>query len=444
MPLSLLRLMEKMEGRLLSGDTGGEVTNFVIDSRRIAPGSLFFALPGETTDGHDYVATALGAGAAAAVVERTTFTAPPMDGTVILVENTVDALAKAGSLAREYLYHIPMVAVTGSCGKTSTKEFLRAALSPLGTVGATPGNLNNHLGVPMTLGSFSANEAVLVVEMGMNHPGEIEFLARMATPQVGVITSICPVHLEGVGSLEGVREAKGELLDHIISGGCAVVPASEPLLVLRAQAHDLKVITFGLNEGTFAVSDPSITLDGSTYTLTTPEGTFTVTCPAGGTHQALNSAAALAAAFSLGTPPELAIEALKSASLPGERSRLEKIGGITLFNDSYNASPSSMEAVLNMVRESWQGPFHLLLGEMRELGVQSPMYHKNLGVLAAGTGASSITYVGNYGNDFQAGVLEAGACCTLVGDAVTAAPLVSAQLSAGDLLVVKGSRGVHL
>ena len=415
-------------------------TRLAIDSREVTPGALFFALPGERTDGHRFVGAAFERGASAAVVEREP--GEPMPGPCLLVESTKRALWEAGRMVREDLDRVRLVGVTGSCGKTSTKELAAAALGFLGKTTATQGNANNDLGLPLTLARFDGDERFGVVEMGMNAFGEIDALASVVKPEVGIVTSIFPAHLEGVGDLDGVRRAKGELAAHVRRAW--IVPATEAWLQELGRERGLRVLTFGADPpADFRVLSLTQAPDHSVLRFTSPAGELEARIPVPGAHQAHNALAALAAVFALGEPLEPAILGLEEARLPGARSRLLRIAGVNVFDDCYNASPGSMTAVFGWLAQVRTGAVHLVLGDMLELGETAGRLHQELGAAAAALSPESVFYVGAHAADFARGLARPGhftACATPEEAADELVP----RLAHGDWVLVKASHGVGL
>ncbi len=412
----------------------------VIDSRRVRPGDVFVALPGSNTDGHRYVPQAFLAGAAACIVREVPSGA---SGPCLVVEEPRRAMHRAGAILRETLSGVRMVAITGSCGKTSTKEFTAAALRVFGKTTATEGNANNDLGVPMTLSSFDGSEAFGVVEAGMNAFGEIDFLSSLIRPEVGVVTSIFPAHLEGVGSLDGVRRAKGEMAAHVADAW--VVPHSEPYLVELGRRRGLRVFTFGVQEGaSFRLEGSEFRPDSTMARIRCPDGeALAVEVPAPGEHQALNAAAALAVAYALGLDLRVAARGLSMAQLPGARSRVFSIGGVTFLDDSYNASPGSLEAVFAWVAKMRTGDVHLVVGDMLELGSQAADLHRQAGRNAARLDPRSVFYVGEHAPDFLAGLNLPDRFFHCRSPEEAADQLIP-RLAHGDWVVVKASHGVGL
>ncbi|PKN47417.1 MAG: hypothetical protein CVU59_02960 [Deltaproteobacteria bacterium HGW-Deltaproteobacteria-17] len=415
-------------------------TRLVIDSREVTPGCLFFALPGERTDGHRFVGTAFQKGACAAVVQQPPEGEPP--GPCLLVESTRSALWEAGRMIREDLERVRMVGITGSCGKTSTKEFAAAALGFLGKTTATMGNANNDLGLPLTLSRFDGDEQFGVLEMGMNAFGEIDALSSVVTPEVGIVTSIFPAHLEGVGSLDGVRRAKGEMAAHVRK--VWIVPDTEPTLIQLGRDRGLRVLTFGWTEGAdFRVVSLECGQEHSDLRLSCPAGEFDARIPVPGEHQAGNALAALAAVHALGQPLEPAILGLEEARLPGSRSRILRVFGITVFDDCYNASPGSLAAVFGWIDKVRTGPLHLVLGDMLELGDESPRLHREAGVEAARLAPASVLYVGKQAASFAEGFGSRDHLTTCASPEEAADELLP-RLAHGDWVLVKASHGVGL
>ncbi|MBN2725227.1 MAG: UDP-N-acetylmuramoyl-tripeptide--D-alanyl-D-alanine ligase [Deltaproteobacteria bacterium] len=410
-----------------------------VDSRTCEPGNLYFAVAGERADGHDYIQNAFENGAVAVVVEKDT-THP--DHPIFKVENSLKALGKCGANIRNSMENCKFIAVTGSCGKTSTKEILGTVFSSVGTAFSTKGNLNNHIGVPLTLGQHSGDEKFSVIEMGMNHFEEIDYLATIVRPYGAIITSICPVHLEGVGTLDGVREAKSEVIDHILPGGFVCIPAGESYLRKKALENKLRILTFGEKDADFTVSDCFVSLNKTDFILNYPSGRLNVSIPLPGKHQALNTAAALAAAYATEIEIDSLIQSLEKTVLPGSRSSVENHCGITVFNDCYNSSPDSMRNVCEMV-EGLRGYLntHFLLGDMLELGSESEKLHILVGEYVRKCNPETVTWVGKMGYAFQNGL---GMDAFLTEDLYEAAENVVKNLSSGDLLVIKGSRGINL
>lgn len=412
---------------------------FAIDSRHLCPGDVFVALAGQKTDGHHFVPQAFAAGASACIVRDVSH---PNLGIHLVVEDPRTALYRAAKAIRATLFAVRMVAITGSCGKTSTKEFTAAALQAFGTTTATEGNANNDLGVPITLSAFRGSEKFGVLEAGMNAFGEIDFLSSLIQPEVGVVTSILPAHLERLGSLDGVRRAKGEMATHVQKAW--VVPASEPYLIELGQRYNLHVFTFGIESiADFRLEHCDLNTDTTHAVCTTPEGRIEILVPAPGEHQALNALASLAAVYAMGLDLHTAAYGLAMARLPGARSRLFSIGGVTFLDDTYNASPGSMEAVLAWVAKIHSGHVHLVVGDMLELGEHAHDWHRHIGIRAAELAPQSVFYVGEHAKAFALGLNlpERFVHCQTPEEA---ADQLLPRLAHGDWVVIKASHGVGL
>lgn len=361
---------------------GGRVTT---DSRQVKslPGCVFFALPGDRFDGNDYAEQALADGASAVVVSRLpagmTTDDPQVAGeepVYFLVEDTLDVLQEMAAHHRDVL-GLPVLALTGSNGKTTTKELIVRVLGTKYRVAATRGNLNNHIGVPLTLLSFTEEDDIGVVEMGANHPGEIDRLCRIARPDLGLITNIGRAHLEGFGGPEGVRKAKGELFDFLATGGRTVFfPTDDP--VLRDMVSERT--GFGAQVG-YTLKDFGLAVDNQApERLVLSSGTDRISTQMTGGYNASNVAAALAVGDYFGIDPQQALAAVASYEPDNNRSqvkRSEKGTGNVLYMDAYNANPSSMQAALDnfLTIDTDGAPKVVILGDMRELGEYSKVEH---------------------------------------------------------------------
>lgn len=367
-----------------------EVTSVAIDSRKVTPGALFVALKGERFDGHDFVAKAFSAGAKAALVERIPSEAAKL-GIFILVPDVYEAML---ALARESRRRMQgkVIAVTGSVGKTGTKEAIRIAAASAGKVYATQGNLNNHIGLPLSLCNMEADTACGVFELGMNHAGEIALLTRLARPDVAVITNVEAVHLEFFRDVEAIAEAKAEIMEGLTEGGTLVLNRDNAMyakLADIAKAHGItKIVTFGAHEEANCRLI-AYSLEGVGSRIEARIGSTPLTYRLGtiGEHWAYGSLAALAAVTAVGMDLAEAAAALAHFQEPEGRGKLERLawgdGSITLIDDSYNASPASMKTALGKLSEVDKalGENHrkiAVLGDMLELGEASADLHRGL------------------------------------------------------------------
>lgn len=433
------RLAQAAGARLLEpGGRAGGPLRAVIDSRQVRPGDLFIGLPGASAHGGRFAAQALANGAwgvlsAPAYVEA-------IDGAAGARIAASDPLAALHSLARKWRRElgVPVIGVTGSTGKTTTKELLRALLAPHLRVVASHANHNTEIGLPLELLAAPRDSEVIVLEMAMRGAGQIAELARIAEPDVGVIVSIGPVHLELLGSLEAIAAAKAELIGGLRRGGTAVVPAAEPLLRRHLRA-DLETVTFGAG-GDVRIERAA----GSHVWLAAPGGGEAIELELSFTqaHLRANLLAAVAAALAVGVRPAGAVDFQLP---PGRGGRLRLPGGVTLIDDCYNANPMSMQAALDDLAATPApgGRRIAVLGDMLELGPGEREYHVELGRQAAGAGVELLIAVGPLAAAAGEGFGRAGAFHA-AADAETAARLVRPLVGEGDVVLVKGSRGVAL
>ncbi len=372
---SLEELIAATGGKPLNAPDAKGVASISTDSRKDAPGSLFVALSGESFDGHEFLSAALERGAAILCVEKAKLSKLPAGAPALVVDSCLDAYQSLAAFHRSRFKDLKLVALTGSSGKTSSKEMLRAIFERAfgkDHVLATEGNLNNQVGVPITLLKLESRHKICVVEMGTNHFGEIEPLSRIARPDAALIVSIGRCHLEHFGSLEGVAKEKSSIFRHLKPGGSAIVPASGNCSeALREAASGRKTLSFGGESGADVWSEYlGGRLSGSEFVLHAKGGASAkVSWPLSGAHQARNAAGAAAVALSLGVELPLVAEGLANCSLPGMRARVAEHAGATWINDAYNANPDSMKASIEWLSGFADNSKLLLgLGDMRELG----------------------------------------------------------------------------
>ncbi len=412
------------------------------DSRESMAGALFVALRGERFDGHAFLPAARAAGAAAALVQRGT--APPADLPTVEVDDTLRALGAMGHGHRRR-FQPALLGVTGSVGKTSTKELLAAALSPLGPVLKTEGNLNNEVGVPLTLLRLGASHAAAVIEMGMNHLGEIARLAAIAEPRVGIVTNVRGVHLETLGTVERVAEAKGELYRGLPEGGVAIANADDPLALAQARASGRLLVTFGRGAADVQLLSARQGLEGVEIRVRAAGAAYEGRVPFLGDHNALNACAALAAAQVCGVAIDRAIAGLAEARPAPHRLALVQLSDdVVLLDDCYNANPHSTGAALDTLRALGAGRrLGALLGDMLELGPDELELHRRVGAAAHG-----LTWIYAFGPRALAlaeGARGAGVPAVAHGtDVEQGLAWVRSQLRPGDLVLLKGSRGMRM
>jgi UDP-N-acetylmuramoyl-tripeptide--D-alanyl-D-alanine ligase len=417
-----------------------------IDSRRVTPGSLFVALRGEHHDAHRFVADALRTGARAALVERVP---PDVDPRRALV--VADALRGLGDLAAAARRRQPVrvVGITGSNGKTTTKEMVANICRearfppPRAAVLSTHGNENNLVGLPLTLLRLTGDEAVAVLEMGMNAPGEIARLTEIAAPDVGVITNVGPAHLEGLGSIDGVAAAKGELFAGMAREAIVAVNMEDERVVRAAAAFPGRRIEFGAGGQVTARSVRDLGVDGVAFELDVAGRAVSVRLRVPGRHNVANALAAAAVAHGLGLDVDAIAAGLAQTPPPAMRMQVVRLAnGVTVVNDAYNANPASMEAGLRALA-AMPGRALAVLGEMRELGPESDVLHEALGARAAASGIAALVAVGPQSECIAAGARAAGGRLQVrvCADAAAAAAAVESLWRPGDVILVKGSRG---
>ncbi|HPW17410.1 MAG TPA: UDP-N-acetylmuramoyl-tripeptide--D-alanyl-D-alanine ligase [Candidatus Aminicenantes bacterium] len=433
-------------GTVVQGPAGRVFTGFGIDSRRAAAGDLFFAIPAER-DGHDYVAAAAAAGAAGAVVSRPV-DVPDRDFGVVRVGDTVAALQAlaAAVLARE---KARVVAVTGSVGKTTTKEFAAALLSRRFRVLKSGGNYNNRLGLALSLLGLEPGDEVAVLEMGMSAAGEIRDLARVAPPDVAVVTNIAPVHLQFFDGLEAIARAKKEILDGARPGATAVLNADDPLVMGIAAGFDGRKLTFGRGPEADVAAEAVEPAGAAGFALRLRYGRERVETPFPFPNEAavddLLAAAAVSLSFGLGFEEvRPAVAGLRP--LPRRGALVEAGAGLLVCDDSYNSNPRALDSALKSLGARPAARKVAVLGDMLELGEGAAEFHRRAGETVARTGWDVLVAVGPLASLIADGAVAAGLGAAAVHrfiDAAAAAPAVAALVRAGDLVLVKGSRGMR-
>jgi UDP-N-acetylmuramoyl-tripeptide--D-alanyl-D-alanine ligase len=419
------------------------------DTRALRAGELFVAIRGATHDGHRYLGEAARRGAGAVLSERAD-AEQPLPCTVVAVRETLAALGDLAAFHR-CRQRARVLAVAGSNGKTTTKEMaaaiLRHAFGPDGVL-HTRGTQNNLVGLPLTLLRLGSAHSVAVLELGMNGPGEVWRLAEIADPDAGVITCVAPEHLEGVGSLHGAAEAEAELFRRLRPSATAVVNADDPLVVSAARSFPGRVLRFGTGGEVRADEVVDLGLGGSTFRLCVGTDSVTMRLPVPGRHNVGNALAAAALSSLAGASPADVRDALAAFQAPSMRMQVERLaGGVTVINDAYNANPASMAAALQTLAASPAARRLAVLGEMRELGDEAEAAHQTLGRTAAAAGLDVLLVVGPHAGLVREGAIAAGMAgdrITIVADQGEAAAQLAALCRAGDLVLLKASRGAAL
>lgn len=452
-PWTTAEILEATGGDLLSGDLEHSFSGISIDSRSISMDKLFVAIKGDTHDGHSFTGDVIERGVSGLLIDRTkTHTLPgkePTDGIVcVTVNDTIKALGDLAAFHRKRS-RAAVVAITGSNGKTSTRKMTAEVVSRRFSTLSTYGNLNNHIGLPLTLLNLSVDHKWAVLELGMNHPGEIKRLGEICSPDIGVITNIGPAHLEGLGSLDAVMHAKGELLEEIKPDGTAVLNADDPRLVHLAHYTSRKVLFFGRSKNArIRALSVKGTETGLCFALALPEERITVDLKTRAVFMISNALAAAAVGYLLGlTAGEIKDGLEKFKPVTGRMNILKTVRGITIIDDTYNANPDSMKAAINTLR-SLKGNHTgmLVAGDMLELGEHAESMHRNIGRIAAGSDIAKLYVSGEFARIVAAGAMDenmdSGNIFTGTKEKILAD--IKYRLRPGDWVLVKGSRGMTM
>ena len=445
--MTLAQIAEVVDGEVV-GETGAVTVDgsVVIDGREAAPGSLFVAFVGERTDGHEHAAQAGRNGAVAVLGSR------PTELPTVVVDDAQRALQRLAAYVVAQVRrtgHLTVIGVTGSQGKTSTKDLMGAVLGHAAPTVATRGSFNNEIGMPLTALRVDADTRYLVLELGARGKGHIAELTGLVAPDISVVLNVGQAHLGEFGSREAIAEAKGELVRALTPGGTAVLNAGDERVAAMARLTDGPVTTFGTGpEADVRVEELSLDrLGRPSFVLATPQGSAPVTLQLVGAHQALNAAAATAAALVAGLALDEVAEALSSvATLSQWRMELRELPtGVVLLNDSYNANPDSMRAALNALASIGADPgvrrTVAVLGEMLELGETSAAEHEAVGAYASSVGIDTVLVVGEPARPIADG---AGERSVFVTDNGAATRWLAEHVAEGDAVLVKASRGARL
>ncbi len=445
-------MLDLTGGRLVR-DSYRPVRGAAVDSRRIRPGELFVALPGERTDGHRYLGEAVRSGAAALLVSAqpgTSTLAQLGDVTIVQVPDTLAGLQALAAGWRDRFQPV-VVGVTGSIAKTSTKEAVATVLSALGQTLRTEGNQNNEIGVPLALLRLTSDDRHAVLEMGMYTGGEIARLAQLARPRIGVVTAVLGVHLSRAGTIEAVERAKAELVEALPQDGFAILNADDPRVLRMRERTAAQVITYGFDRSAdvSARRVRSSGADGMRFQLRTPSPDGPVmtaaSIPTLGRLSVHNALAAAAVGIAVGMAPAEIVESLASGWSAPHRGQLVRVGGLTIVDDSYNASPASMLAALDTLA-GLPGRRVAVLGEMLELGDGAAEGHHAVGRAAART-CSLLVTIGLGAAGIARGAEEAGldkSAIVEVVDREAALAELRSRLAVGDVVLIKASRGAEL
>ncbi len=447
-------IIKATEGEVLSAGSNLLFSGVSIDSRTIAGGELFVAIKGDIHDGHTFVEEVLKLGVKGLIINGHRADRLPCEKwnkagiLCVAVEDTVKALGRLASYNRRRAA-VSVAAITGSNGKTTTRGMTAEVVSRRFETLSTTGNLNNEIGLPLTLLKLSRSHKWAVVELGMNHPGEIERLARISAPDIGIITNIGPAHLEGLNSLEGVMNAKGELIDGIKPDGTAVLNADDEMVMNLARRTSKKILLFGFSDNaSIRASLVKVKRHSTSFTLLLPEETVPVDLPVSGRFMVGNALAAASVGYLAGLPAaEIKSGLENSAPEKGRMNIFTLPNGITIIDDTYNANPGSMEAAIKTLSElKADNRGVLIAGDMLELGEHSAKMHEKTGSLCAESGISRLYVTGQFagntadgaaGNGMNLNSIVTGSHDDILED-------ITRWLGAGDWVLVKGSRGMRM
>jgi UDP-N-acetylmuramoyl-tripeptide--D-alanyl-D-alanine ligase len=420
-------------------------TGYSIDSRTIQPGELFFAVKGEKMDGHDFVAPAIEKGAVAAVVSRDQQAQFPPDLPLLGVGDTLSALQTLATCVRR-LWGKPLVGITGSAGKTTTKEAIAHVLATRLKVHKSEGNFNNHFGLPLMLLKLQPEHDVAVIEMGMSHAGEITALAKIAQPEVGVVTNVAPVHLEFFDSLAGIARAKYELIESLPAHGTAVLNGDDEYVSQFGRDFPGKVVTYGMSPGATLRADnvKSLGEGGSAFDIVVGHQRERAAVPLVGSHNVLNALASVAVALEHGFGLPEATAALSSLSAADKRGQVVRLGNITVINDCYNSNPTALAAMVDALSTMQANRRIVVAGEMLELGQAGADMHHGSGRHIAEKGVDQLVGVRGLAEQMVAGAIGAGTQAIFVPTPEAAGEWLAQNARDGDVVLLKASRGVRL
>ena len=416
-----------------------KVTGWSVDTRTQNPGDVYFALRGPNFDGHEFVPAAIAAGAAAVVVTQARELRVPE----LVVSDTLQALQDLGRWAREQ-WGGTVVGVTGSAGKTTTKDAIAHLLSSEMPVGRTVGNLNNHVGVPLSILRLPGDARVAVLEMGMNHAGEIRELAGIARPNIGVVTNVGYAHVEFFDSIDGVAAAKRELIEALPTDGVAVLNADDPRVSHFGAAHAGRSITFGFSEGADVRAESAeFAAGGSRFHALGVDYETSLT----GRHGVMNLLAALAVTTAFGIAPERLREAVRSFAVGNMRGEKLEHNGILVWNDCYNSNPEAARSMIDVLGAAPARRRIAVLGEMLELGRAAEDLHRQIGRYAATSGVDLLVGVRGHARSMVEAARAAGLAngsAIFFEDPAEAGEFARGAARPGDAILFKGSRGVHV
>jgi len=442
-PLPLSTIAQFASGEL-NGESARLIERVSTDSRTITQGDLFVALRGENFDAHKFIAQVAEAGAAAAIIDRDWTATPPRGLAVIRVHDTLAAYQQLAANYRKSL-RLKVVGITGSNGKTSTKDFAASILARRFRVTKTEGNFNNHVGVPRTILEATSADEMAVWEIGMNHRGETAALAKLVAPDAAIITNVGVAHIEYMGSREAIAQEKGDLAVAVPANGFVILNADDPFSERIAARSKARVMFAGIQNGTIRASEIEQTADGAEFTISERAHRARVQLPVPGLHMVQNALLATAVGRVFAMTLEECAAGLHAAPLTQARLQMREVNGVQFIDDSYNANPDSMKAALRTLAElDVDGKRIAVLGQMGELGAESERGHREVGETAAELSIDELITTDATSAAIATAARRAGLVkSTAAKDTSEAARLLSAAASPGDLVLVKGSRSAR-
>lgn len=444
MKLHLSRVAELLQA---SGEFDGKATatGYSIDSRTVKPGDLFFAVKGERLDGHDYVHAALASGAVGAIVRKEALARYSCKTGLLAVEDTLIALQQLGAAVRR-MWGKTLVGITGSAGKTTTKEAVAHVLASKLRVHKSHGNFNNHFGLPLNLLQLEPEHDVAVIEMGMSHAGEIAALAKLAQPNIGVVTNVGPVHLEFFENIAGIARAKYELIESLPKSGVAVLNADDPYVSQFGRDFRGKVVRFGIHKPAEVSAQKVQQLgpQGSRFDILMDGFRECVAIPLVGEHNVLNALAAVAVGLEQGISPSEAVAALATMTPVEKRGEIVEIAGATIINDCYNSNPKALQSMVDALLAMPAQRQVVVAGEMLELGPTGAELHRECGRYMAEQGVKRLIGVRGLAEFMVEGARNAGVNADFVITPEEAGERMAQELRPGDAVLFKASRGVRL
>jgi UDP-N-acetylmuramoyl-tripeptide--D-alanyl-D-alanine ligase len=442
--LSILQIADLASAKISAGPGHPFVDKVSTDSRTLKPGELFVALRGENFDGHKFVENAVQTGAAGAIVDLAWKGDVPESFAILRADDTLRAYQ---TLAANYRKSLPfrVIAITGSNGKTSVKDFTASVLARKFRITKTEGNFNNHVGLPRTILEATSADQVAVWEIGMNHPGEIAALAKIASPDVGIITNVGVAHIEFMGSRDAIAKEKGALAQAIAPDGTVILNADDSFSQKIAARTGAKLVFAGTTSGTVRATEIRQSADGSEFTILEGAHRCRAQLPVPGLHMVQNAMLAVAAGRLFGLSIEECAAGLASAPLAKARLQIKQIHGVQFIDDSYNANPDSMKAALRtLVELDADGKRIAVLGEMLELGKESERGHREVGECAAELGVDQLIAIGETGAIIARAAEKGGVAKSVaVKSTSEAAEMLADIATPGDLVLVKGSRSAR-